>query len=140
VIRPNETPFSWKDLKRRDAGWWLMKQLEDARFTPGVEVRSVKGAVSAVSLDGLVSNMMAFKDMFWKGYSEEEIGKAELVLKEQIRGWIRIGRRRMGWKLGRLLRLVWGGNRLLAMGLENVDPWMLQDRRKAEDRSMKYLY
>ena len=86
MIRPNETPYSWKDVKGRDSGSFLMKQLEDAGFTPRVEVRSVTGTVSATSLDELVSNMMLPKDMFWKGYSEEEIKKAEPVLKEQIKG------------------------------------------------------
>lgn len=90
VIRPNEEPYSWK--ASRDTGAWLMQHLEEAGFAPktdgpdlGVEVRTVTGTIGAGSLDELVTNMMMFKDMFLKGYSEKEITRAEVVLKEELK-------------------------------------------------------
>ena len=62
-----------------------MGQLEDAGFGNAVQVKSVDSAITAGSLDELVANMMLFKDMFYKGYTDEEIRKATAVLKEEVR-------------------------------------------------------
>jgi len=45
----------------------------------------VNGKVEASSLEELVSNMMLFKDMFLKGYTDEEIASMPAILGEEIR-------------------------------------------------------
>lgn len=62
-----------------------MKHFEDNGFGHDVEVRSVKGTVSAESLEELVSRWMLFKDMWWKNYSEEEVKRLPGVLTEEAR-------------------------------------------------------
>ena len=62
-----------------------MKQLEDAGFGNRVTVKRVEGLMEARSLDGLVENLMGVKDMFYKGYSEEEVARLPDVLKEEVK-------------------------------------------------------
>lgn len=42
-------------------------------------------AIAAGSLDELVSNMLLFKDMFYKGYTDEEMARLSEALKEELR-------------------------------------------------------
>jgi hypothetical protein len=51
-----------------------------------VEVKSVVGRMEAGSLDELVGNMMLGKDMFFKGYSDEELEMLPGILKTEVRG------------------------------------------------------
>ncbi|KAG0648819.1 Methyltransferase tpcH [Hyphodiscus hymeniophilus] len=81
VVRPDEKPFSWGVSEDWSKGWWLMKHLEEAGFGNRVEVRSVNGRVEAKTLHELVGNMMLFKER----YSEEELARLEVALKEEIR-------------------------------------------------------
>jgi len=62
-----------------------MKHFEDNDFGHHVEVRSVKGTVSAENLEELVSRWMLFKDMWWKDYSEEEVKRLPSVLTNEAR-------------------------------------------------------
>jgi hypothetical protein len=62
-----------------------MRQLEDAGFGNCVTVKRVEGRMEAANLEELVDNMMGVKDMFYKGYSQEEVKRLPAVLKEKIR-------------------------------------------------------
>ena len=62
-----------------------MRQLEDAGFGNRVTVKRIEGRMEAASLDELVDNLMGTKDMFYKGYSEEEVGRLPGVLKEKVK-------------------------------------------------------
>jgi hypothetical protein len=62
-----------------------MKRLEDAGFGKCAPVKRVEGRMEAGSLEGLVDNLMGVKDMFYKGYSEEEVAKLTGVLKEEAK-------------------------------------------------------
>jgi len=62
-----------------------MKQLEDAGWGNRVTVKSVEGRMEAENLEELVDNLMGVKDMFYKGYSEEEVAKLPDVLKEEMK-------------------------------------------------------
>lgn len=62
-----------------------MKQLEDAGFGNRVTVKRVEGRMEARSLDELVENLMGAKDMFYKGYSEEEIARLPEMLKQEVK-------------------------------------------------------
>jgi hypothetical protein len=62
-----------------------MRQLEDAGFGNQVTVKRVEGRMEAPSLEELVDNMMGMKDMFYKGYSEEEVRRLPGVLKEKVK-------------------------------------------------------
>ncbi|PMD46346.1 S-adenosyl-L-methionine-dependent methyltransferase [Hyaloscypha variabilis F] len=84
-IRPRETPFSWDLPEEWGRGSWLMKQLEDAGFGNRVTVKRVEGRMEARSLDELVGNLMGAKDMFYKGYSDEEVERLPEVLKEEVK-------------------------------------------------------
>jgi hypothetical protein len=66
-------------------GSWLMRKLEDAGFGNGVIVKSVERRMEAGSLKELGDNLMGVKDMFYKGYSEDEIGRLPGVMGEEIR-------------------------------------------------------
>ncbi|RDL39541.1 Uncharacterized protein BP5553_03881 [Venustampulla echinocandica] len=85
TIRPNEQPYSWDIGGDYCRGFYLMKQLEEAGFGSLVEVKSAKGKVEANSLDELVENMMFFKDMFFKGYDDEELARVPDILKEKVK-------------------------------------------------------
>ncbi|TVY65727.1 Glandicoline B O-methyltransferase roqN [Lachnellula suecica] len=84
-IRPDEKPYSWKSTSGWDKGWWLMQHLEEAGFGHQVEVRSVKGKLSAGSLEELVGNWMLLKGMFFKHYKEDELKRLPAVLAEEAR-------------------------------------------------------
>jgi hypothetical protein len=62
-----------------------MKRLEDAGFGNRVTVKRVEGRMEAGSLEELVDNLMGVKDMFYKGYSEEEVARLTGVLKEEVK-------------------------------------------------------
>jgi hypothetical protein len=84
-IRPDEKPYKWEVPGDWNRGSWLVRELENAGFGHHVSVKSVDSAIVAADLDGLVSNMMLFKNMFYKGYTDEEIARLEVVLKEELR-------------------------------------------------------
>lgn len=63
-----------------------MRLLEEAGFGNRVEVRSVKGKIEAKTLDEMAENMMFFKDMMFKGYTDEEVARLPGVLKEKLAG------------------------------------------------------
>ena len=85
AIRPEERPFTWDVPGDWDRGFGLMKQLEDAGFANKVEVKSVPSKIEAGSLDELVGNLLLFRDMYYKGYSEEEIARLPAILSKEIR-------------------------------------------------------
>jgi hypothetical protein len=62
-----------------------MKQLEDAGFGNRVAVNRVEGRMEARSLEELVENLMGVKDMFFKGYRDEEVAKLPGVLQEEVK-------------------------------------------------------
>jgi hypothetical protein len=62
-----------------------MRQLEDAGFGHAVQVKSVDTKIQAGSLEELVDNMLLFKDMFYKGYTDEEVARLPGILKVEIR-------------------------------------------------------
>lgn len=94
------------------SGSWLMKQLEDGGFGNNVEVRPHTSFTMAKNLDELTENMMLASHMFFKGYSEEELDKAKVLMKEALKkcrtyeedeSGVRIGMKAwigMGWKRG----------------------------------------
>ncbi|PMD59108.1 S-adenosyl-L-methionine-dependent methyltransferase [Hyaloscypha bicolor E] len=84
-IRPTEKPYSWDVPEEWARGSWLMKRLEDAGFGNRVTVKRVEGRMEAGSLEKLVDNLMGVKDMFYKGYSEEELARLTGVLKEEVK-------------------------------------------------------
>ena len=62
-----------------------MKQLEDAGFGNAVQVKSMDSRIEAASIDELVANMLLFKDMFYKGYTDEEVARLPGILTEELR-------------------------------------------------------
>jgi len=54
------------------------------RYLERKPVKSVKGRMETGSLDELIENMMLFKDMFYKNYSEEEIEGLPGVLRADV--------------------------------------------------------
>ena len=85
TIRPNEKPYTWDIPGDWGRGSWLMRQLEDAGFGHAVQVRSVDSRIQAGSLEELVDNMLLFKDMFYKGYTDEEVARLPEILEEEVR-------------------------------------------------------
>ncbi|KAH8820096.1 S-adenosyl-L-methionine-dependent methyltransferase [Xylogone sp. PMI_703] len=85
IIRPHEEPYSWNIPDEWNRGSYLMGILEDAGFGHNVEVRSVPSLIEAKTLDEMVENMMPFKDMFYKGYSEEELARVPDLLKDELK-------------------------------------------------------
>lgn len=85
AIRPSETPFTWDVPGDWTRGFFLTQQLEDAGFGHHVSVKSVDTRIEAGSLDELVENMLLFKDMFYKGYTEEEKARLHETLKGELR-------------------------------------------------------
>ena len=78
-----------------------------------MEVRSALTYVSASSLDALVNNMMLGSRMFFAGYSDEELEKAQSLLGGNLEkartferledGSVRVGMKAwigIGWKKG----------------------------------------
>ncbi|PVH89714.1 hypothetical protein DL98DRAFT_601121 [Cadophora sp. DSE1049] len=84
-IRPDVEPFTWKMPEDWSQGPWLQKTMADAGFGENVVVEQVDGGMSAASLDELVDNMMCGKDMFFKDYTEEEMGRVPGIMKEELR-------------------------------------------------------
>jgi hypothetical protein len=84
IVRPEEKPFSWDLPDERSKGWWLMQRLEEAGFGNKVSVKSHVGRMEAGSVEELVGNIMLFKDMFYKDYSEEEIVKLETAMIDEV--------------------------------------------------------
>jgi hypothetical protein len=84
TVRPHEKPFSWEIPEEWSKGSWLMQRLEEAGFGNRVSVKSHVGRMEVGSLEELVGNMMLFKDMFFKGYSEEELAKLEKALLVEV--------------------------------------------------------
>lgn len=81
-------------------GSWLLSVLEESGFGNNVELRPCTTSVSADGLDELVENMMLAKQMFFAGYSDEELEKAKPIFKdelhklrtfEEVDGGVRIG-------------------------------------------------
>lgn len=58
--------------------------LDEGGFDAQVEVKLVKGGMQAETLDQLVENMMLFKDMFFKSYSDEEVKRLPEVIRKEI--------------------------------------------------------
>lgn len=85
AIRPHEEPFTWKTDPEWERGSWLFKQFEDAGFGNKTSVRPVQGRMEAASVEELAGNMMLFKGMFYKGYSDEELKRVEEVLTDELR-------------------------------------------------------
>ncbi|MCJ1393947.1 hypothetical protein MMC18_006824 [Xylographa bjoerkii] len=112
-VRPHDTPqngMAQSTEVMRDS--WLLKQLEDAGFGNNVELRPFLTHTSAKSLDELVENMMLAKSFVFVGYSDEELVRAKVLFKEELRklrtyeegeGGVRIGMKALigvGWKRG----------------------------------------
>jgi hypothetical protein len=113
TIRPHEAPQTSMPLSpERLRGSWLLSLLEDGGFGNNVELRPCTTYVSADSADELVENMMLAKQIFFAGYSEEELDRAKPVFKEELRklrtfeevdGGVRIGMKAwigVGWRKG----------------------------------------
>ena len=62
-----------------------MKRLEDAGFGNRVTAKRVEGRMEVGNLKELVDNLVGVKDMFYKGYSEEEVARLTGVLKEEVK-------------------------------------------------------
>ncbi|KAF2817228.1 S-adenosyl-L-methionine-dependent methyltransferase [Mytilinidion resinicola] len=112
-IRPTAVPQNAMALEPEYlTGSWLLRQLEEGGFGKNVEIKSVPTYTSAATLDKLVENMFMAKGMFFTGFDEEELGKAKVVLKEEMKGLrtfeevdggVRVGMRAwvgVGWKRG----------------------------------------
>lgn len=83
-IRPHDEAYSWNIHADWTKGWFLMRLFEEAGFGYNVEVRNEPTYVEARDLDEMVENMMLFKDMFFKEYSEEEVAKIPALLKDEL--------------------------------------------------------
>jgi len=83
-LRPTEKPFSWSAPGEWSQAPWLAEQFKSAGFGDNVEVKTVEGRMEAGSIDEMVENMLFLRDIFYKGFSEDEIEKAAVILKEEI--------------------------------------------------------
>lgn len=109
-VRPSVVPYNWPIPDEWTQGWWLFKQLEEAGLGGHVEVRPFKTYGEASSMEEKVGNMMLFKDLFFAGYTEEELARVPAVLAEELRklpgfeekeGWVGMSREAwigIGWK------------------------------------------
>jgi hypothetical protein len=91
---------------------WLLRQLEQGGFKNNVEIRPVVTCTSAASLEELADNMFMAKGMFFPGFDEEELVRAKVAFKEEMRSlrtyeegdWgVRVGMKAwigIGWKKG----------------------------------------
>ncbi|KAH7348701.1 S-adenosyl-L-methionine-dependent methyltransferase [Rhexocercosporidium sp. MPI-PUGE-AT-0058] len=113
AIRPNEKPQTLMALEPEVLrGSWLAAQLEEGGFGNNVEVKPCVTYTMASSLEELVDNMMLAQQMFFAGYSEEELARVKIVFKEELQnlrtfevfdGGVRIGMKAWigrGWKKG----------------------------------------
>ncbi|KAH8668191.1 S-adenosyl-L-methionine-dependent methyltransferase [Tricladium varicosporioides] len=85
TIRPDKPHGYWESIPNYHKGHFLLRELEDAGFGYNCSISAVKGGLSAISFDQLVDNMLEFKDMFWKDYSEDEWGRVRGVLGTELR-------------------------------------------------------
>lgn len=58
--------------------------LDEGGFDANVEIKTVEGGMQTTSLDELVENLLFFKDMFFKDYSEEEVKRLPEVIRKEI--------------------------------------------------------
>ncbi|PVH82562.1 hypothetical protein DL98DRAFT_653286 [Cadophora sp. DSE1049] len=113
AVRPNEKPQTLMALDPEVLrGSWLAAKLENGGFGNNIEVKPCVTYTMASSLDELVDNMMLAKQMFFSGYSEEELSLAQIVFREELQklrtfevfdGEVRIGMKAWigkGWKKG----------------------------------------
>lgn len=113
AVRPHEEPLKLMALKPEVMrASWLAMQLEEGGFGNNVEVRPCVTYTEAGSLDELVENMMLAKQMFFAGYSEEELERVKLIFEEElsklrtferVEGGVRVGMKAwigVGWKKG----------------------------------------
>ncbi|TKA81838.1 hypothetical protein B0A49_01068 [Cryomyces minteri] len=86
ATRPHETPQNKMaiDLEYM-RGSWLVAQLEEAWFGNDIELRPFSTSTNAASLDELVENIMLAKQMFFVDYSDEELERAKLLLRRELR-------------------------------------------------------
>lgn len=101
AIRPNDEPQRLMALKPAVMrASWLAEQLEEGGFGNNIEIRPCTTYTEADSLDEMVDNMMLAKQMFFSGFSEEELERAKSIFKEElskvrtfeeINGRVRIG-------------------------------------------------
>ncbi|KAG4440101.1 hypothetical protein IFR05_004398 [Cadophora sp. M221] len=113
AIRPNEEPQTLMALEPEVLrASWLATQLEAGGFGNNIEVKPCVTCTMASSLEELVDNMMLAKQMFFSGYSEEELVRVKIIFKEEVQklrtfevfdGGVRIGMKAWigrGWKRG----------------------------------------
>lgn len=113
AVRSHEEPLKPMALKPELLrASWLAAQLEEGGFGNNVEVRSCVTYTEAGSLDELVENMMLAKQMFFAGYSDEELERVKPIFRgellklrtfEQVDGGVRVGMKAwigVGWKKG----------------------------------------
>lgn len=91
---------------------WLATALEEGGFGNNIEVRPCVTYTSAKSMEELVSNMMLAKGIFFGGYSDEELRRAQPIFGRELRAlrtfeegeWgVRVGMKAwigVGWKRG----------------------------------------
>lgn len=101
TIRPDDEPQKLMALKPEMLrAAWLATQLEEGGFGNNVEIRSCVTYTEAGSLEELVDNMLLAKQMFFTGFSEEEMERVRPVFEAEIRklrtfeeidGCVRIG-------------------------------------------------
>jgi hypothetical protein len=63
---------------------WLAAQLEAGGFGNSIEIRPSVTYTVAASLGELVENMMLAKQMFFAGYSEEELVEAKSAFRKEL--------------------------------------------------------
>lgn len=113
TVRPYEEPQKVMALKPDVLrASWLVTQLEEGGFGNSVEVRPCVTYTEAASLGELVENMMLAKQMFFAGYSDEELERVKPIFTaelsklrtfEQVDGGVRVGMKAwigVGWKKG----------------------------------------
>jgi hypothetical protein len=63
---------------------WLIPQLEEGGFRNNVAVRPCATYTMAPSLDELVENMLLASQMFFPGFTDEEIEKVKPVFRQEL--------------------------------------------------------
>jgi hypothetical protein len=93
-------------------GSWLAAQLEEGGFGTNVEVKQCITYTEAGSLNELADNMLLASGMFFPGYTDEELQRAKLLFRDELRklrtfeeqdGLVRVGMKAwigVGWKRG----------------------------------------
>ena len=85
AVRPHEKPVSWDTPDDWNKGSWLIQRLEEAGFGNKVSAKSLVGKMEVETLEELVGNMMLFKDIFYKDYSNEELVNLKNMLIEVLK-------------------------------------------------------